>query len=700
MKQPRPPSTSRGSSKNKLPEKNSNNSTLPMAKSRNSKDSSKKYKKKVESVRQPTKEELMKAVGETLQKTRNQQRQKQKQPSNLFNPFEAGQKLRQTIDTALALPIPDPQKSQYYLDDRLFVREPRASLDPSSTAAAEDFVPEILVVGATGRLGRLLVRQLLVYQPLAKRPKVRVLVRDLYTRTLDILGTGVTYCQGDLRKMETLEDAVTDVDKLVFCARCGDDEPELLNNLLAAYQNVRHADYGTSQAAKRSLFKFSGGSRDDVSLFAIEEEDEASLSVASSIENDSENEEYYTSTSSTLSSEYSASEDEYYSNAYEGNDEEDFYDDTYGDDFEEDKPTATEIETRQNSVLIKTQSRWIRNPFGHGVFVGRIPQRTSVINGEEGEAAILSSRLRSRDDPELGIALGPSFAGFIFRVCSDGSTYESFVRTGSYLTDGIEYTCEWVTEKKSVSSNVSRNKFTTVRLPFSSFKPVQRQSRAVSFNTTANVVVPPFRGSDVRYIGLRYRTSRNSGREKRDPKTGTAWNRFYLAINYIKVYRSQPEPEFVYLSDVRIPPGVTGEMIHRDRRELVATPSDGSWNAIPISLPEDSVTVKNGVPEQPSEETYSKYLGEELLKRSGLSYAIVRVGEMNDSPAGGGVKLTATPPRNTGALSRADVARVCVHALLDPEALNKCVYLSRDASGSRNEDLSAQFELLPADAME
>jgi hypothetical protein len=73
-----------------------------------------------------------------------------------------------------------------------------------------------------------------------------------------------------------------------------------------------------------------------VSLFAIEEEDEASLSVASSIENDSENEEHYTSTSSTLSSEYSASEDEYYSNAYEGNDEGDYYDDTYcqyGDDY-------------------------------------------------------------------------------------------------------------------------------------------------------------------------------------------------------------------------------------------------------------------------------------------------------------------------------------------------------------------------------
>jgi uncharacterized protein YbjT (DUF2867 family) len=693
QQRPPPPPNSRGSKKNPLG-KITNNSTLPTAKSRSSKDVSKKPKKKTNPVR-PTKEELMKAVGETLQKTRFQQ---PKQTSNLFNPFQAGQKLRQTIDTALALPIPDPQKSQYYLDDRLFVREPRTSLSPSATAA-EDFVPEILVVGATGRLGRLLVRQLLLYQPMSKRPKVRVLVRDLYTRTLDILGTGVTYCQGDLRKMETLEDAVTDVDKLVFCARC-DDEPELLNNLLAAYQNVRHADYGTSQAAKRSLFKFSGGNRDDVSLFAIEEEEDVTdTSLAASPDSESVEEEHFLSTSSTISPEYSASEDEYYSNAYEGTEDEDYYEDTYGDDYVENEQALDEIETRKNRVLIKTQSRWIRNPFGHGVFVGRIPQRSSSIHVEEGEAAILSSRLRSRDDPELGIALGPSFSGFILRVCSDGSTFEAFVRTGAYYTDGIEYTCEWVTAKKSASINTSRNKFTTVRLPFSSFKPVQRQGRIATSSTTANVVIPPFRGLDVRNIGLRYRTSRNSGQEKRDAKTGIAWNRFYLAISYIKVYRSQPEPEFVYLSDASIPPVVTDDTVHHDRHELVTKLGGSSWGAVPIVLPEDSMNAKNGVLEQSSGEMYSKFQGEELLKRSGLSYAIVRLGELNDSPAGGGIELTATPPRNTEALSRADVARVCVQALLDPEALNKSFYLCRGSSSDDSEDLSAQFEALPTDTI-
>ena len=32
-----------------------------------------------------------------------------------------------------------------------------------------------------------------------------------------MLGTGVTYCQGELYDMESLEYALTDVDKIVFC---------------------------------------------------------------------------------------------------------------------------------------------------------------------------------------------------------------------------------------------------------------------------------------------------------------------------------------------------------------------------------------------------------------------------------------------------------------------------------------------------
>jgi hypothetical protein len=113
---------------------------------------------------------------------------------------------------------------------------------------------------------------------------------------------------------------------------------------------------------------------------------------------------------------------------------------------------------------------------------------------------------------------------------------------------------------------------------------VQRQGRIATSSTIAVVVIPTFRGLNVRNIGLRYRTGRNSGQEKRNPKTDIAWNRFFLAISYIKVYRSQPEPEFMYLSDARIPPVVTDNMVHHDRRELVTTSGGSSWGAVPILI--------------------------------------------------------------------------------------------------------------------
>ena len=127
------------------------------------------------------------------------------------------------------------------------------------------------------------------------------ILADLYSQTLNLLGTGVTYCQGDLGNVESLEYALTDVDKIVFCAgaprpdetdfqekfkyfieenlspnknvtdavgkedeNANDEDWEKLSsvldvrsqlaeqvdcigmqNLVAAYQNVRHADYGT-----------------------------------------------------------------------------------------------------------------------------------------------------------------------------------------------------------------------------------------------------------------------------------------------------------------------------------------------------------------------------------------------------------------------------------------------------------------------
>jgi len=736
------------------------------------------------------KRELLKAVGEEMRSNRNrrrgqegggtgqrqeqeQQRRKEGQQSDkdevegeeerkpsLFdalNPFKAGQNLRKTIDDQFSsIALSQERKSMYYLGDRLADISPVGSSSSSSSSSFTDrnplldrleedeFVPEVLVVGATGEVGRLVVRRLL----LEGKCRVRVLVRNLYTQTLNLFGAGVTYAQGDLGNEASLEVALTDVDKIVFCASAprpdedqfkqrfkeytketldGEDatagggigtelptdttksnrEWEQLasilevraklaeqvdcigvQNLVRAYQNVRHADYGTSQAAKRSLFKFQDRP-EDFNLFAIDEEDEdggaesapsqttssttgkSSQSVDGAYDEDTEPEDF----------DYDADYSDY---EYE-DDDEDYYDDAVSVGLEE-----------RRDASVKTQTQWIRNQFGHGVFVGKVPKASKAGGVAGGEAAIVSSRLRSRDDPDSGIDLSAGFGGFICRVCADGGTYEAFVRTKEYYENGIEYVCDFSTATKpSSEKNKSSNKFVTVRLPFESFKPVRR--RNINGASTIDSV-PPFRGKDVRNLGFRYRSASNSFSSRL--RSGD-WNSFYLALCYIKLYRNQPEPEIVYLSDARIPPVIRNGMVRHDARQLVVSGNGGATRG-----PEsggvrilDESTLQST---RSQEETYYKYRGEEIIKTSGLSYAIVRVSSYNESPSGEASTIDLKVDNNDLApVSRAEVAQVVQRALMDPNALNKVFYVSKKLGrrGSPDDDLSSKFASLPQEVV-
>jgi len=705
---------------------------------------------------------LVKAVGQKMKQRRSQQAggsktssktTKQSPEKGLFerlNPFRAGQNLRKTIDSALtSINLPNEKKTLYYLDDRLqgyksssggaMITERNPLLDRLDQ---DDFAPEVLVIGATGEIGSLVVRRLL----LEGNCRVRVLVRDLYTKTLNLLGTGVTYCQGDLSNLDSLEYALTDVDKIVMCStaprpdeedfqekfqsfmkenlesdandveegqtdvpkdtvkslqdKIGDTDVESdtewenlasvlevrarlaeqidcigVQNVVRAYQDVRHADYGTSQAAKRSLFKFQDRP-EDFNLFSIDDGDD---------DGDAGDDQRVSAEPPSLASfSYDEEDDE---------DDDEYYD--YEDDIYEDEMGLEE--RRDESV--KTQSQWIRNQFEHGVFVGRVPKQSagSVVGGE---ASIISSRLRSRDDPENGIDLSGDFAGFICRLCSDGGKYEAFVRTREYYDNGVEYVCEFTTETKPmIGKNKSSNKFVTVRLPFEKFKPVVSKSGKSSDLST----VPPFRGGDVRNIGFRYRSASNPLRAQLEPGE---WSGFYLALCYIKLYRAQLEPEFVYVSDARIPPVVRNGMVNKEARQLITASTDSDTESGPggegvVRIFDEATlkTVTDVKSGRSPEETYYKYVGEEIIKNSGLSYAIIRVADYNESPSSEAstIDLKSTNEDLTP-VSRSELAQVCVSALLDPEALNKSFYISKKKGGSAaDEDISSKFAALPRD---
>jgi len=727
---------------------------LPLAANNNEAESSQQPSKKKKSRRkkkktpnvndltradstQMSKEELIEAVGESMAQAKNSEKgslgeaEEDESLLDKLNPFKAGQNLRKTIDTALtsiAAP-PTTRDSLYWIDDRLSLGGGDVGTE---SGWDEDYVPEVLVVGALGSVGQLVVQRLLRGNAAAGRAqfRVRVLVPDLYTDTLERFGTGVTYSQGDLSNVDSLEYAVTDVDKIVMCPTStssstskdddsiGNEDVVLkrlqeraqraeqydcwgMKNLVQAYQHVRHADYGTSQAAKRTLFKFSRP--EDFNLFAIdynddEEEGEEEDSDDLSMSNDKSGDFY----DDYEKYEYTEEDDE-----YEYEDDYDNYDDDVGNINNGDSTTTSQVQ-------------WIRNKFQHAVFVGRMPsvaQENIVAGGAGSQAAIVSSRLRSRENPDLGIDLSTAFAGLILRVCSDGGTYEAFVRTTQ-----AEYACPFSTDAKffTSSNNKSKNKFTTVRLPFDKFQPVLTEESNAS-------EIPAFRGQDVQQIGFRYRAASNQNKNDNNPlvtqfqkqqQQENSLQSFYLAFSYMKLYRSQPEPEFVYVSDARIPPIVSSDMVRHDMKRLLVTANnDGSGSgeeknvlgggtgggAVLLDDRTIATSLRNTVSTE--EEVYYKYLGEETLKKSGLAYAVVRVQEYKEEEQDSALteielaaEMQTEDDKSRTVVTQDQVAQVCVSALLDAGALNKSFYLqSKQASPTNTNDLKSQFGSLPKD---
>ena len=84
------------------------------------------------------------------------------------------------------------------------------------------------------------------------------------------------------------------------------------------------------------------------------------------------------------------------------------------------------------------------------------------------------------------------------------------------------------------------------------------------------------------------------------------------------------------------------------------------------------------------------------LLLSSQSYCIVRVAGYNEEPTTSSSKLRyKTDNKEVSPVSRADVAQVCVNALLDPEASNVSFYLSKDASPKKQSFGDLESDLMP-----
>jgi len=210
----------------------------------------------------------------------------------------------------------------------------------------------------------------------------------------------------------------------------------------------------------------------------------------------------------------------------------------------------------------------------------------------------------------------------------------------------------------------------------------------------------------VKQIGFRVNSADNQdvgGKGRNSRKRQHKWLKFYLSLSYIKVYRSQPEPEFVYLSDARIPPHVKNGMVRHDVKRIESPKMMENEDKVgeiggATSLFDEKETkrIMDNPKDRSGEELYFKYRGEEILKNSGLQYSIIRIPTLNELPSGefSTIQLKQSNDDLT-AVSRAEVAAVCVSALLDPNARNVCFYLTKAKPGARkigmDEKISNQF---------
>lgn len=210
------------------------------------------------------------------------------------------------------------------------------------------------------------------------------------------------------------------------------------------------------------------------------------------------------------------------------------------------------------------------------------------------------------------------FSGLLLRCIGDGKNYTIVLRTAGGVRSGVEYIAQITSHK---------NKWESVRIPISSFEPFSMADHTLKSGA------PELDRSDIRQIAIQYRKPEESP-EKDD-------GRFYLGVDYLKAYRTQEQPDFVLVSCASVTARDFSELDEKGLR-AVAKEDVAAW----------------------------KYMAENRLRQSGLTYCIVRPGSFTDQPGGNKAIMLEQDGDVSGAISRADVAEICVMSLLDPRACN------------------------------
>ncbi|CAG7887006.1 unnamed protein product [Brassica rapa] len=218
-----------------------------------------------------------------------------------------------------------------------------------------------------------------------------------------------------------------------------------------------------------------------------------------------------------------------------------------------------------------------------------------------------------------------AYDGLELRLKGDGLRYKLIVRTSQ----------DWDTVGYTASFDTSPGQWQSVRLPFSSLRPV--------FRARTKSDAPPFNPASIISLQLMFSKFEYDGKLNPTFKEGP----FELPLSTIRAYIQDPvTPRFVHVGSA----GVTRP--ERPGLDLTKQPP-----AVRLNKELDFIL------------TY-KLKGEDLIRESGIPYAIVRPCALTEEPAGADL-IFDQGDNITGKVSRDEVARICIAALESPHALNK-----------------------------
>jgi len=370
--------------------------------------------------------------------------------------------------------------------------------DLESPTGEDAFVPLVLVVGATGRTGRIVVRKLVL-----KGFRVAVLVRSLSTETLNLLGSGVSYSYGDMTDYRSLLDAMEDVDRVIFAADGADKDEELLglSHVLRSFQDTRTFMYGDAEATKLSLLKMRR--ERDFNRWQVEDApDEISQRLASAGIGSKPCIAYWKRSPTGA----------HRNGVFVGK-----VFDTY---------LGSAIVSCSLSGLLVGGTPSPQTPAAASLPGADAAGALAIGTDEAAQDAQVDRAIAAAAAAEVPLNLG-EYSGLVLRVIGDGKKYTVVLRTDEFARSGIEYHADFVSKTTA---------FDTIRLPFSNFVPVREGRRVAE--------APEMDRRKLVALALAFYPQRNNPTQT----TGD----FYLSLANVKAYRKRDEPEFVYISDAAV----------------------------------------------------------------------------------------------------------------------------------------------------